>query len=61
MIAALVEARRRRVALEERIAKLRQAIDVELGTVASELHAIERLEREADRQMRELEPELNAE
>ncbi|MBE7479691.1 MAG: hypothetical protein HS104_06870 [Polyangiaceae bacterium] len=61
MIAELIEARRRRVALEDRVARLRQLVDVELGTIASELHAIERLEREGARAMRELEPELNAE
>lgn len=58
MIAALLEARRRRVALAERLSALRAYVDRELGTIGSELHELERLEREADRAMRDLEPEL---
>lgn len=58
MISELLDARRRRSELTRRIETLRATVDRELGSLLQELHAIERLEREGERQMRALEPEL---
>lgn len=53
-----IEARRRRSLWLRSLQDLRQHVDQTLGRLLSELHAIERLELEADRQQRELNPEL---
>ena len=58
MIPQLVEARRRRAQLISRIATLRAHVDRELGALSLELYAIERLEVESEKAMRELEPEF---
>lgn len=58
MIASAAEARRRRAELERRLRALRSSVDRELGSLLCELHAIERLELEAERQARELSPEF---
>lgn len=44
-----------RWSLEHRLSELRSVVDRELGAVLAELHQVERLEREGERAMRQLE------
>lgn len=61
MTAPLVEARRRRLELERSLRALRQDIDGRFADMLTELMEIERLERLAEAQHFELEPELHTE
>lgn len=58
MIDTLAEARRKRAALVSRLAAIRANFDREIGLVLTELHAIDRLEVESERTLRDLQPEF---